>query len=205
MAGAFSTPKTWPPTSAATSAAGRTFDTGIPGFNDLSSIASGNIKDLLTGAPSLALNRNAGATFAAAHGLAPASGTGDFMDRWNYDLYGQQATARKEQGLSDLLNMLQGYSGTAVARPGDILGQETSQRGQDIQKAIADSQLGQRQYEFGQTFPESQRQFNTNTDLQRMQMAQQGAQFNADYALRQLLGIGGLGTNMLNSYLNFLS
>lgn len=180
------------------------FNTGIPGFEALSQIASSNVKDLLSGAPSLARNRNAGATFAASMGLAPAGGTGDFMDRWNYDLYGNQADARKQAGLSNLLNLIQGYSGTVVARPGEIIGSQTAQRGQDISRDIAGAELGQRAYEFGQTFPESQRQFDVRTELERSQLAQQGQQFNADFALRQLLGIGGLGQNVLNSYLNFL-
>jgi hypothetical protein len=182
----------------------RKFDTGIPGFDVLAQAQSGNTLDMLTGAPSLDRNRNAGATFAASMGLAPAGGTGDFMDRWNYDLYGQQSDARKQQGNQNLLNMLQAYSGTAVARPGDIMGQETAYRGQDIQRELGLGNLDLGRANLG----ENMRQFDIGTGTQASQFnrsqGQQQNQFDANLALQSMLGMGNLTNDTLNTYLKFL-
>jgi len=149
----------------------RKFDTGIPGFDMLSQSASSNISDLLKGTESPGITQNMNAQWGVEAGVP---GT-DFLRGRATDLYGQRAAGRQQQGLGNLLSMLQGYSGTAVARPGDIMGQQTSYRGQDTQKAIADADRAQRAQES-----------QMNASLQAAQM-----------------GLTG-GTNLLNTYLGFL-
>ena len=186
--------------SSTTAPANRKFETGIPGFDMLSQSASSNISDLLKGVESPAITQNMNAQWGVGAGVP---GT-DFLRGRATDLYGQRAAGRQQQGLGNLLSMLQGYSGTAVARPGDIMGQETAYRGQDTQANIAANQLAQQasqfgqglnwdKEQFGQTFPESQRQFDTSTYLQNeLGQGQLG------------LGRDRLAQDYLNSYLSFL-
>lgn len=149
----------------------QTYNTGIPGFDVLSQAASQNVSDLLRGVESPAITQNMNAMWGAGAGV-PGS---EFLRNRAVDLYGQRSQARKQQGLSDLLNMMQGYSGTVTARPADILGQQTAfaQMGNAANIAAAD----------------------------RAQRAQE-AQMNAALQAAQL-GLTG-GTNLLNTYLNFL-
>ena len=97
------------------------FNTGIPNFDNLSQTASGNVGNLLAGTESPDITRNIMAQWGGGAGLAPGS---EFARNRSADLYGERSAARKEQGLKDLLGMLQGYSGTVTARPSDILGQQ---------------------------------------------------------------------------------
>ena len=195
---------------------GRTYNTGIPGFENLSQSASGNVGNLLNGTESPDITRNIAAQWGAGSGQGSGS---DFVRNRSADLYGQRSEARKSQGLQGLLAMLQGYSGTVTARPGDILGAETSRYGTDVGSAIsrygtdvgsatsrygtdvgartathgidvaagtAAARLGQEANQFGFTFPEQQRQYDISS-------RNQNNQFNAN-----------LGLNYLNSYMNFL-
>lgn len=106
-------------------AGSRTFATGIPGFDELSGIASGNVRNLLEGTEDPSITRNLNAAFGAGSGLAPGS---EFLNNRAIDLYGQRGAARKQQGFNDLLSMLGTYSGTVTATPGQVLGNEEQQR-----------------------------------------------------------------------------
>lgn len=86
----------------------------IMGFNRLTKSDSGNIQNLLDGLPSPSLAQNA-AAFAGVKGGIPGS---DMVDRWKFDMYNTQSDARKKSGHEQLLGLLQGVSGTAVATPG---------------------------------------------------------------------------------------
>ncbi len=112
-------------------AGNRTFATGIPGFDELSQTASGNVQNLLSGTEDPSITRNLNASFGASSGLAPGS---EFLNNRAIDLYGQRGEARKQQGFQDLLAMLGGYSGTVTATPGQVLGDEAGQRDEAFRK-----------------------------------------------------------------------
>lgn len=188
-------------------ASGRRFDTGIPGFDELSTLATGNIRNLLTGSPSLDRTRNAGANFAASMGLAPAGGTGDFMDRWNYDLYGSQADTRREQGLADLLNLMRGTSGTVVGTPGEILGAENQQAQRASSERLASNDLGERSREFNLTHQLERDRFNELMRQFGMQFPEEQRQFDVNSMLnlnRQGIDYAALLPSYLNSFNNLL-
>lgn len=132
-----------------TNTAPRKFATGIPGFDELSQIASGNIRNLLAGTESPDITRNINATWGAGSGLAPGS---EFLKNRAVDLYGRRSEARKSQGMKDLLSTLGTYSGTVVATPGQIMGDEASRRAEALQ---------------AQRMAEEQRQFNEQLAFQR--------------------------------------
>jgi hypothetical protein len=106
---------------------------GVPGFNRLSSTATGNIQNLLSGVPSAAPTQRANAYFGASSGM-PGS---DFVRNRGFDLYGEKSEDYKQRGLQDFLSLLQGYSGTVMPTAGQQL--ETQQ---------FNANLGNRQREF---------------------------------------------------------
>lgn len=138
---------------------GKKFDTGIPGFDILSNAASQNISDLLSGTESPAITQNMNAQWGVGAGVP---GT-DFLKGRAIDLYGQRSQARKEQGLQDLLNTLQGYSDTVVARPSDILSQQESA-----------ANRAQQASQFGQTLGFEQTQWNKQLELLDQLLKQYG-------------------------------
>ena len=89
-------------------------ESSIPGFNGLSSSASGLINDLINGNPSTAPARSKAAFFGVNSGM-PNSG---LSNAFGYDLYKQEGEARKQRGFDDLLKMLTGYSGTVAPTAG---------------------------------------------------------------------------------------
>ena len=159
------------PQSTQPTSSGRKFDTGIPGFDMLSESASSNISDLLKGTESPAITQNMNSQWGVGAGVP---GT-DFLRGRATDLYGQRSADRKQQGLGNLLSMLQGYSGTSVARPETIMGSETASANRASTEGIAGADRAQRQ-----------RESEMNAALQAAQM-----------------GLTG-GTNLLNTYLGFL-
>lgn len=162
------------PTNLNTGLMGKQFDTGIPGFDILSQAASTNVKDLLQGVESPAITQNMNAYWGVGAGV-PGS---EFLRNRAVDLYGQRAQARKEQGLTDLLNMMQGYSGTVTAKPSDIIGAETAMQQIGSQERLAEAQRA----------------------LQAQQLAEQQRQFNLGYGL----DVGRLGNQYLNTYMGWL-
>ena len=166
---------------------GRKFQTGVPGFDEMSNAASAYNQDLLTGAPSLDRNRNAGANYAASMGLAPGGGNGDFMDRWNYDLYGKETERRKQQGVTNMLSMLQGFSGTAVASPGQILGDEASRRSAQLQE----QQQREQSRQFGLTLAQREQARRDELDLENRRFGLQTRQY--DENRRSTRGSGPFG------------
>lgn len=106
------------PTSTATGSP--TISAAIPGLNDLSQTASGNIQDLLSGLPSASWARTTNAYWGAGAGQPNPGGAGTFAGNRGADLYHLQANQNQQQGLDDLLKMVQGYSGTVASTPGQI-------------------------------------------------------------------------------------
>lgn len=113
-------------------------------------------------------------------------------------LLGNTIEGLQSQGLQDYLNTLKAYSGTLMPTTGETIGAETSRYGTDVGAATSRYQadlaartaanaLGQQAYQFGLTFPESQRQFDVS----------QAGENQRYYS--------GLDQNYLNSYLSFLS
>lgn len=126
--------------------------------------------------------QDSAARFGMSAGI-PGSGISGSYGR---KLLGQTVEGLQSQGLQDYLNTLKTYSGTLMPTTGEQLGAETSRYGTDVGAATsrygedvaartAANALGQQAYQFGLTFPESQRQFDVNTEQ-----------------------------NYLNNYLNFL-
>lgn len=131
---------------------------------------------------------------AARFGLSTGMPGSQLAGSYGRKLLGQTAQGLQSQGLQDYLNTLQTYSGTLAPTPGELLGAETSRYGTDVGAATsryatdigartAAAQLALQAYQFGKTFPETQRQANNQLGL--------------SYA--------NLGQNYLNSYLKFLS
>ena len=146
----------------------------IPGFSNLTSTASGNIGELLNGLPSPSLARNAGAYFGANSGM-PGS---EFVRNRGFDLYNTQSNQMKQQGLGDLLGLLGGVSGRAVATPGESL--------QDKQ---AGNQLGLGYANLSQQGSQFDRSFDFDKWLKSSQLGLEGVR---------------TGNDMLSTYLSFL-
>jgi hypothetical protein len=116
--GAMSAPNTVPP---APTQQPQTMQQLLPQLNSMLNTASGNINNLLSGVPSPAVTRSANASFGAATGMPATTGGGSFIGNRAYDLYGQQAMQNQQTGLSDLLNLIGGTSGTVATTPGQQL------------------------------------------------------------------------------------
>lgn len=135
-------PKT-PPTSGTANA----LPGAVPGFNNLSTSASGIISNLMGGLPSAAPTQRANAYFGTGSGM-PGS---DFVRNRGFDLYGQEAESRKQRGFDDFLKLLQGYSGTVAPTTGQQLQSEqfnanlaSQERQADAQNMLQRKELAQR-------------------------------------------------------------
>lgn len=157
-----------------TGTTGRQFDTGIPGFENLAQIASGNVQELLAGVESPAITQNINAQWGVGAGV-PGS---EFLRNRAVDLYGQRAEERKGRGLDSLLKMMQGFSGTAVAAPASILQAEESAAGRGTQMSLAQLQNA----------------------LDEARLREQAREFNAQYGLNA----AELGNKYLNTYMGWL-
>ena len=104
-----------PNQSSATTTTLQDLNTAIPGFTGLSGQASSVIGNLLNGTPSPSTTRQAAATFGNANGLGTGSG---IVNNYGYNLYNKTGQANQQQGITDLLSMLGGYSGTVVPTAG---------------------------------------------------------------------------------------
>lgn len=161
------------------------FSTIYPNAGATQSTVAGNTLNRLRGELSpetLSAIQDHAARFGLGAGI-PGSGVSNAYGR---KLLGQTVEGLQSQGLQDYLNTLKTYSGTLMPTTGEQLGAETSRYGTDVGAATsrygedlsartAANALGQQAYQFGLTFPESQRQFDVNTEQ-----------------------------NYLNNYLNFL-
>lgn len=136
-----------PPTAATSGAV----TNSVPGFNNLSRSATGNIANLLTGLPSASPTQRANAYFGVGSGM-PNS---DFVRNRGFDLFGEQAEQHKQRGLDDFLKVLQGYSGTVMPTAGQQIQNQQfnaglqSNEGQfNIQDTLAKRKqaLGESQY-----------------------------------------------------------
>lgn len=114
------------PRIAAPSSATSMLKSNIPGFENMSGAAGGNIMQLLGGMPSASPARRANAYFGASSGM-PGS---DFVRNRGYDLYGEQAEGYKQRGLDNFLKLLQGYSGTVAPTAGQEI--QNNQFGADL-------------------------------------------------------------------------
>lgn len=121
----------------------------MPGFGNLASGANNVVDDMLQGLPSPDVTQTQNAYFGAQNGLPPGA---DFLRDRGYDLYGQQAAARKQQGVQDFGQLLGGY---------------TNLYGANNQSNQAQSSLAQQGNQFNQTNSLNQQQL----DLQRRQAA----------------------------------
>jgi hypothetical protein len=126
-----------PNANSATTTSLQDLNTAIPGFSGLSGQASSVIGNLLNGTPSPSTTRQAAATFGNANGLGTGSG---IVNNYGYDLYNQKGQANQQQGITDLLSMLGGYSGTV-----------TPTAGQNLQNTQFGQSLGEQASEFGQS------------------------------------------------------
>lgn len=102
----------------------------IPGFNGLTNSASSIIGDSMSGklptdVQNLISDRSA--TQAVASGMPGSSNTGNtlFGNRTLRDL-GLTSLARKDQGVKDLIGLLQGFSGAATPTVGQLQDQDNS-------------------------------------------------------------------------------
>lgn len=162
------------------------FDAAMPGFKGRTGKASSIIDDLLNGTPSLSTTRNAQAAFGAGSGTGAGS---DFSKRWGYDLYNQMGERRQQQGIQNLLQMLQGYAGTIVPTAAQ------SQQNQQYYAGLGENSRqfgfsqGQQDRQFGANINQNENQFTRNLDQQGNQFnAQMGAranEFNQNYALQK--------------------
>ena len=87
----------------------------VPGLDNLTRSASGDVGSLLNGLPSPSVARRANAYFGTRSGV-PSS---DFVRNRGFDLYGQQADQYRQRGFDDFLNLLKGASGTIAPTPGE--------------------------------------------------------------------------------------
>jgi hypothetical protein len=144
------------PTSTATGSP--TISAAIPGLNDLSQTASGNIKDLLSGLPSASWARTTNAYWGAGAGQPNPGDAGTFAGNRGADLYHLQSQQNRQQGLDDLLKMVQGYSGTVASTPGQI--QQNNQFDQTLAQQKANDL-------WNQLFQEKQLNFNERQALNK--------------------------------------
>lgn len=143
------------------------------------SAVSGNTLSRLRGELSpetLSAIQDRAARFGMSAGI-PGSGVSGSYGR---KLLGQTIEGLQSQGLQDYLNTLRTYSGTLMPTTGEQLGAETSRYatdvgaatsryGEDVGARTAANSLAQQAYQFGLTFPETQRQFDVNTELNYLQ------------------------------------
>jgi hypothetical protein len=106
----------------------------IPGFSANTSKASSLIKELMAGKLTTGERRSiydAGAERGTLNGMPGSTGQGGSLFA-NADLrnIGLESGQRQQQGFGDLLQMLQGYSGTVL--PTDGQEQQNQQFGQDL-------------------------------------------------------------------------
>ena len=132
-------------------------DALMPGFSENVATASGNIAELLRGQPSPALARNAAAYYGVNSGM-PGS---EFVRNKGFDLYNTQANAMKAQGQDELGKLLASVSGTAVARPGEVMQNAVANRGVANQEQQTSNQANQ----FGQSFGFEQQQWQKQLEL----------------------------------------
>jgi hypothetical protein len=116
----------------------------IPGLRNLTTQATNVIGNALGGAPSVGETRTANAAWGAGAGIAPGS---EFLDRRGYRLYRSEMENRQRKGLQDLLAMLQGYSGTVTATPGQLMdySQRNAQNTWQNLMGLQQQQLAERQ------------------------------------------------------------
>jgi hypothetical protein len=146
----------------------------LPGISKLTSTATSNIGNLLSGSASPSLARTTNAYWGAGAGT-PAGGagsTGDinsFIGQRGTDLYGQQAQANQQTGLQDLLSTMGSYTSPALTNQAQQF--QNSQFGQNL--AQQGSQFNQSQAQSGSQFNQSQQQqaaeFNQTNQLQQLQ------------------------------------
>lgn len=95
----------------------------IPGFSDLTSQAGGIIRNLMNGQLSQETQhniRNSAATQAAASGMPGNVGSGSLYGNRTLRDIGRTTEQQQQQGLSDLLSLLTGVSGTAALTPAQV-------------------------------------------------------------------------------------
>lgn len=197
--GASYTPKN---TATATAAATPpTLAESIPGLNNMSSAASGNILNLLSGNASPSLARTTNAYWGVGAGQPATSDINSFIGQRGTDLYGQQAQANQQTGLQDLLSMIQGYSGNVglgagQQQQGQQFTQSQAQQAGQFAASLAQqaAQSAQQDKQFNQSLGENTRQFDQS-------QGQQNNQFNMTNSLNQfqaqinaLLGFGNMNS-----------
>lgn len=134
----------------------QTFEGAIPGFGDLTSTATSNIKNLLSGLPSVDQTRLDNAYFGAGTGLNPTS---PFLINRGRGLYGERAEQQRQTGLQNFLSLIGQFSGNVVPNVGQQ--QQQSQFGQNLafqgresaasrasQESLAEQQLREQQRQF---------------------------------------------------------
>ena len=93
----------------------------IPNFDSMTNSASNNIMSLLNGLPSASRARTANAYFGAKAGQTATGdngGVNTFIGNRGADLYHNEAQQNQQQGLGNLLSMIQSYSGTVAPTAG---------------------------------------------------------------------------------------
>ncbi len=136
-------------TTTATSDPNNFLNSILPNLPSQKSEASSIIDNLLQGTPSPSTVRNAAATFGAQNGLGIGSGV---TDRFGYDLYKQEGQKNQQQGIQNLLQMIQGFSSPTLASGA-----------QDIQR----TQVNNQQSQFEQQLAQLAKQFGQNLDFSK--------------------------------------
>ena len=119
----------------------------IPGMPGNGISASNIVSSQLGGMPGTSTARRANAYFGNASGV-PGS---DFVRNRGFDLYNQQGEQRQQQGIQNLLSMLQGFSQPKL-----------QERGQNIQQSQFAAQFGQGQLESDRNYGLARDQFNAS-------------------------------------------
>lgn len=89
----------------------QTLQNVIPGLSGMTSQATSNITNLLSGNASPSLARTTNAFWGVGAGQPATSDINSFIGQRGTDLYGQQSQANQQTGLGNLLSLIQGYSG----------------------------------------------------------------------------------------------
>lgn len=140
------------------------FEDAIPGFGELTSTATGNIKNLLSGLPSVDQTRLDNAYYGAGTGLGSTS---PFLINRGRGLYGERAAANRQTGLQNFLSLIGAYSGNVVPNVGQQ--QQESQFGRSLALQRSEGAAGRASQESlaEQQLREQQRQFDIENNVGR--------------------------------------
>lgn len=130
----------------------RVVDSSVPGLSGMAESASSVVKNLLSGLPGTSIARRANAYFGAASGM-PGS---DFVRNRGFDLYNMQGEARQQQGISNLLQLLSGFSQPKLSERSQDIAQNQYATNLQQGQLEADRDYGLRQKQVKRLYPTGQ-------------------------------------------------